>query len=84
MSQDNGYWILGYNGSEASRYQSKREKKLAGGKNRCMFLCIKCNSVWQEYFSHKKEFITYPDMPTYGLERKKCKVCIKKKESCNG
>ena len=84
MSEENGYWILGGYAWENTRKSDYRKKSLKGGKNRRLRFCKECRVVWQEYFTHKKKFITYPDMPTYGLERKKCKMCINKKELCNG
>jgi len=38
--------------------------------------CVDCKKVWQnDWFSSKKKFIQYEDMPTYGVKREQCKKC---------
>ena len=38
--------------------------------------CVECKKVWQnDWFSSKKKFIQYEDMPTYGITRKQCEKC---------
>ena len=40
--------------------------------------CKKCNMVWEIACTGK--ILSYDNMPTYKLERKTCRICVKKNE----
>ena len=78
MSKGANYWILGYPRDVDYKREAKRRryKKNGIGLN-TMYKCNSCGKVWEEHVMYqKKQFITYTDIPSYGLNRHKCKICI--------
>jgi len=43
-------------------------------------LCEACGYAWE---MHWKYTVTHSDFPTYGLKKKKCKLCIEKEKKVN-
>jgi hypothetical protein len=73
-------WILG---SEA-RIVKRKKKPKEGIQLNTLYLCNLCDSVWEYYYrsaQRNRELLTYKHIPTYGLERRTCKLC---KGECNG
>ena len=71
-------WVLGYARVKDVDYEEERKRKRKSGcvKLNTMYKCNSCNKVWEQYWNcNKNQFITYTDMPSYGLARNKCKQC---------
>ncbi len=80
--QDSRYWILGYH--RGVDYESERKRKTNERQKEynTLYKCETCGKVWERFISYrKKQIVTYTDMPSYGLNRKQCKLC---KGECNG
>ena len=74
----NGYLILGYPRNIDYEQESKRRKirKPKGDiKFNTLYKCLSCDKVWEHYLTHRRQFIAYTDIPSYGLERNKCLKC---------
>lgn len=59
-------------GSHLTTYQPKHQKKYNRESQR-LFYCLQCKRVWE--ISCTGSMLSYSDMPTYKLERKKCRAC---------
>ena len=79
MNQSNGYWILGYSTNDANANERTKEIQREKAQNKQLSYCLNCKKVWQFYYTYRQEFLTYTDMPTYGLKRQKCRLCTKEK-----
>ena len=79
-NQESGYWILGYPRNTNYEDERKRRKKVRSKEYNTLYKCSKCLKVWENFISYRKQFIAYTDMPSYGLNRKDCKICTNKKE----
>ena len=40
-----------------------------------LYLIDSCKKVWETYLNHTKQFVSYTDIPSYGLKNNKCKLC---------
>ena len=60
---------------EASRRPINARKKQTLQKCSLKY-CVECKKVWQnDWFSSKKKFIQYDDLPSYGVPRVQCTKC---------
>ena len=84
MKQTCNSWVLGY--SRDINYEKERQRRVKRKPNgvelNTMYKCNECGKVWELHVRYnERKFIFYTDIPSYGLERNKCKQC---KGECNG
>ncbi len=79
-NQESRYWILGYSRDIDYEDERRRRKNTRAKEYNTLYKCSKCLKVWENFISYKKQFITYTDIPSYGLDKKDCKICKNKKE----
>jgi len=75
INQESNYWILGYSRDIDYEKERKRRKARSGEQTNTLYKCESCNLVWENYSTHKTQFVNYSHMPSYGLKRLKCKLC---------
>tara|TARA_R110000824_G_scaffold311900_2_gene499059 strand:+ start:394 stop:645 length:252 start_codon:yes stop_codon:yes gene_type:complete len=83
MKETVNSYILGYARDldyEKERKRKRGKKPRSEGMN-TLYKCNSCGKVWETYLNHRKQFVSYTDIPTYGLKNNKCKLC---KGECNG
>ena len=73
--QKSRYWILGYTRNVDYEEERKRRTKVSGEQPNTLYKCESCDLVWEHYSTHKRQFVTYTHMPSYGLKRLNCKKC---------
>jgi len=74
--QTSRYWILGYQRNTSYEDERKRSKSEHDKEYNTLYKCVKCDKVWEQFPAYKKKkLVTYTHMPSYGLNRKKCKTC---------
>jgi hypothetical protein len=75
-NQDSRYWILGYKRTEDYEVEKKRRRNEREKEYNTLYKCVKCDKVWEQFPGYKKKkIVTYTHMPSYGLNRKECKIC---------
>jgi hypothetical protein len=77
MKETVNSYILGYARDlsyEKERKRNRHKKPRAEGMN-TLYKCDSCGKVWETYLNHRKQFVSYTDIPGYGLQRNKCKIC---------
>ena len=74
MVQNEYSWILGYSDNRVKKKFKKKSKK-TGIQINTLYKCPECSKVWEIYYGCGREFISYQDMPSYGLKKSKCKNC---------
>ena len=74
--QESNYWILGYPRNTNYEDERKRKKAAYSKEYNTLYKCVKCDRVWEQFLAYKeKKLITYTHMPSYGLNRRECKLC---------
>ena len=67
-----GWWIPKYEQDDKTKYIKKYRSDERKSR---MFLCMKCNQVWQSSYGGNIKETYYDDFPTYKLKRKICNEC---------